>query len=129
MPGSRKKQSKKKEPLEKEKKGPSPAEIRAENRATGKQGKASAVSVRASYSQSTICGCRMKAEICAEFQAQNKLEMDNAKAWHNRQIYQRFADNHKLKWKEHLHVFWRGQALGEGHPCYSLTKNQLEKAK
>ncbi len=128
MPGSGKK-SRKKEPPVHEKKGPLPAEVWADDRAMGQQGMASAASVRASYGQSTICNHRTKAEIYAEFRAQNKLETDNTKAQHNRQIYRKYDKEHKLRRKERLSVFWRGQALSRGHRCYSLTKNQLEVAK
>ncbi len=95
----------------------------------GQQGMASAASVHVSYGQSMICNCRTKAKINAEFPARNKLEMDNAKAQHNRQIYQRYTDEHKLRRKERLSIYWRGQALSRGHRCYALTKNQLEVAK
>ncbi len=68
MPGGKGK--KKKEPLlVKEKKGTSAAEVWADNKATGQQGKASAASVRAGYGLSMVCGCKSMAEICAEFQA------------------------------------------------------------
>ncbi len=84
MPGSGKGKKKVQPPPVKEKKGPSPAEIRAENRATGQQGKASAASVRAGYGLSTICNRRSKAEIAAEFRARNDLEKDDTLAWRRR---------------------------------------------
>ncbi len=129
MPGSGRGKKKAEPPPVKEKKGPSTAEIRAENKATGQQGKASAASVHAGYGLSMICNCRSKAEIAAEFWARNDLETGNTLAWHNRQIYQRFYDDHKLRRTARNSIFWRGKAVAEGSPCYSLSKNQLEKHK
>ncbi len=106
MLGNGKRQPKKKEPPVKEKKGPSAAEVWADNRAMGQQGMASAASVRVSYSQSTICNCRTKAEINAEFQARNKLELDNAKAQHNCRIYWKYTQEHALRRKERLSIVW-----------------------
>ncbi len=104
MPGNGKR-SKKKETLLKEKKGTSSAEVQADNRASGQQGMASAVAVCASYGQSTICNCRMKAEIYEEFLARNKLELDNAKARHNTQIYRKFTQEHALRLNVCLECF------------------------
>ncbi len=50
-------------------------------------------------------------------------------AWHNRWIYQRYHDDHAVRWNAHNHVFWRGNAVAEGSRCYSLSKNQLEEEK
>ncbi len=129
MPGSGRGKKKAEPPLVKEKKGPLSAEIRADNKATGQQGKASAASVRAGYGLSMICNRRSKAEIAAEFQARNDLEKDNTLAQHNRQIYQRFHDDHNLRRMACNCIFWRGKAVAEGSACYSLSKNQLEKEK
>ncbi len=106
MLGSGKGKKKKELPLAKEKKGMLTAEVRADSKATGQQGKASAASVRAGYGLSTICGRKSKAEIGAEFSAQSKLEMDNTLARHNRQIYQKYYDDHVLKRQQRHHIFW-----------------------
>ncbi len=97
MPGSRR-GKKRKEPLPaKEKKGTSTTEAWADNKATGQQGKASAASVCAGYSLSTICGRKSKAKIAAEFLARNRLETNDVLAQHNQQIYQKHYDDHILK--------------------------------
>ncbi len=80
MPGSGKGKAKEKKdkdqppPQQKEKKKVSPAEVQAENKATGQQGKALAASVHVSYHYSTVCGQRSKAEIAEELHARNALE-------------------------------------------------------
>ncbi len=117
MPGNGKRQPKKKEPAPKEKKGTSSAEVRADNKASGQQGMASAAAVHASYGQSTICHHRMKAEIYEEFLTRNKLELDNAKAGHNRQIYQKFTQEHALDGKS----TW--SALGEAKCSAEVTSS------
>ncbi len=110
----------------KEKKKASQAEVRAENKATGQQGKALAAAVRSSYGYSTICGWRSKAEIAEEFHARNDLEWNNMQAWHNQRVYQKHHDDHALRWLACNHTFDQGRAVAKGR-AYSLIKNQLEK--
>ncbi len=56
MLGSGKGKKKVEPPLVKEKKGPSQAEVRADNKATGQRGMALAASVRATYGMKTVRG-------------------------------------------------------------------------
>ncbi len=84
MPGSR--GGKKKEELllpPKEKKKASQAEIRADNKAAGQQGKALAAVVHSGYGYSSISNQRTKAQIADEFHKRNKLELDNKQAMEN----------------------------------------------
>ncbi len=130
MPGSRRgKKRDQPPPPQKEKKGVSQAEIWADNRAMGQWGMASAASVRATYSLKMVCGRRSKAEIAAEFWARNALEQNDTLARHNRLIYQKFHDDHNLRWTKCSSIFWRGKVVADSQPFYSLSKNQLEKEK
>ncbi len=112
---------------QKEKKRVLQAEVRAEDKATGQQGKASAASVRVSYGFSMVSGQHSKAEIAEEFHARNALEWNNMKAWYNQSIYQKYHDNHVLRWLARNSLFNRNKAIAAGSRAYSLSKNQLEK--
>ncbi len=128
MPGSR--GGKKKEellPPPKEKKKASQAEIQADNKATGQQGKASAAIICGSYSYSSISNRRTKAEIADEFHKRNKLELDNKQLRENERIYQKHHHTHSLRRMAHNKVFDKGKAVALGL-AYSLSKNRLEKA-
>ncbi len=127
MPGS--KGGKKKDerlPLPKEKKKASPAEVQADNKATGQRGKASVAATRVSYGYSTVCSWHTKAEIADEFHARNALEWDDMKARHNQSVYQKYHDTHMLRQLARNRVFDQGKAIAQGR-AYSLSKNQLEK--
>ncbi len=125
MPGNRKRQMKKETPP-KENKGMSNTEVRADDRASGQQGLASATAIHASYGHSTITKHWMKAEIQQEFLARNKLELDADKVRHNFQIYHKYTQEHALRREVHLECFGRGKALGEAHNYFSDSKNLQE---
>ncbi len=115
-------------PQQKERKRVSPAETRADNKAMGEQGMAAAASIRATYGMKTVSGRRSKAEIAAEFRARNALEKNDKQAQYNQEIYARYRDDHAERWRVRNSVFWHSKAVAQGQWCYSLSKNQLEKA-
>ncbi len=99
---------KKKETPPKDKKGMSSAEVRAEDRASGQQGLASAAATHVSYGQSKVTKRWMKAEIKEVFQARNRLELDDHKARHNFQIYSKYTQEHAHRCNIRLECFGRG---------------------
>ncbi len=79
--------SKKKEPspppTPKEKKQVSLAQIRADDKAAGQEGKALAAAIRGTYGWCSVVSRRSKAQISEEFHARNALEAEDAKAQEN----------------------------------------------
>ncbi|MCP4548475.1 MAG: hypothetical protein GY835_18615 [bacterium] len=114
-------------PPPKEKKKASQAEIRADNKAVGQQGQASAAVIRSSYGYSSVASRRTKAEIADEFHERNKLMLDNKQAMENRRIYQKHHDTHSLRRTACNKVFERGKLVSPGI-AYSESKNRLERA-
>ncbi len=70
-------------PTPKEKKPVSQAQIRADDKAVGQEGKASAAAVRGTYGWCSVASRRSKAQISEEFHARNALEAEDAKAQEN----------------------------------------------
>ncbi len=113
-------------PPPKEKKRASPAEIWADDKATGQEGKVSAAVIRSSYGYSSMVNRRTKAQINEDFQKRNWLMRDNEEARQNQRVYQEYHDAHTLRQLARNKVFAKGKLVARG-VAYSESKNRLEK--
>ncbi len=128
MPGSRKGKKQEEEtppPQPKEKKRATQAEIRADDKAAGQQGKASAAAAQASYGFGSVTGRHMKSEIADEFHKRNNLERDNKRAQENEWIYLKYHHDHVLRRNACNKLYNVGKAVASGR-AQSMSKDELE---
>ncbi len=110
----------------KEKKTTSCAETKADDKASGQQGLASAMASHASYGQSMVTKRQMKAEIQKEFWAQNKLTGNAEVAKYSENCYRVYKQKQEQRCNTCLEVFGRDHALAPQHSCFSHGKHLQE---